>query len=260
MKRYLEGYSKPNKFAVQAHNNTGLADIEALYVLEGDPDALTHIHISAMAATYDPWGYLKMQNSNADARQIAVALQALMAAHRLGIPYGRNPANNEMGFDASLGSWKAAAQRQIDWLTQYGIVKADGSIPSPAHGGTEAYLFNAWLATELLQWYGSIQADPAVLQLAVRIMDHLVAAERPGWNTLPYEANGTSPAPDLAAFYVWPSLVLWQETGDSKYYDFAISNLGATRQAFIASVKQWNQTYSTLAEGAEALASGVGWR
>ena len=259
VKRYLQ-YSKANNFATQAHNNTGLADIEALYVLEGDQDALTHIHVSAMLATTDNWGYLKMQNSNSDARQIAVALQALMAAHRLGIPYVRNPANGSVGFDASLGSWKAAAQRQIDWLTQYNIVHADGSIPSPAHGGTEAYLFNAWLATQLLDWYGYVQADGNVLQMAQRIMDHLIASQRSGWATLPYLANGTTPAYDLAAFYVWPSLVLWQETGDAKYKNFALQNLAASNQAFISAMKQWNQTYSTLGEGTAALLNGVSWR
>ena len=150
-----------------------------------------------MMATTDRYNYLKMQNANSDARQIAVALQALMAAHRVGIPYARNPANSSVGFDASLGSWKAAAQRQIDWLTQYNIVHTDGSIPSPAHGGTEAYLFNAWLATLLLQWYGYIEQDGSVLEMAERIVDHLIASQHAGWTTLPYLANGTTPAPGL---------------------------------------------------------------
>ena len=259
VKRYLQ-YSKANHFAIQPHNNTGMADVEALYLLEGDPDALTHIHVTAMSATTDNWGYLKMQNRNADGRIITVALQAVAAAHRLGIPYARNPANTSMGFDASLGSWKAVGDRQITWLTQYDVVKADGSIPSPAHSYHEAYLFNAWMATALLKWCATVEWNPQAFALAKRIMDHLVNSLPPGWETLGYLDDSTTPAWDLAGFYVWPSLVLWQETGDQRYYDFALSNLRATRHAYTRRIKQWNQTFGTLTLGADALAVGVRWR
>jgi hypothetical protein len=96
-------------------------------------------------------------------------------------------------------------------------------------------------------------------------MDHMVTLYNTkyvtrGWSTLPYTSASTGPAPDLAAFFVWPALALWQETGDSKYYDFAMVNLAATKDAYIAKFKQWNQVYSTMAEGAEALMKGARWR
>lgn len=257
--RYLE-YSKRNGFNVQPHHNTGLADVEALYVLEGNQDALTHIHVTAGFVTTDRYDYLKMLNKGSDARQVTVALQALMAAHRLGIPYVKSSATSSTSFDTSLGSWKAAGERQILWLDQYGGVKADGSIPSPAHNGHEAYLFNAWLATALLQWCANIEWHGRAFELARMIMDHLISEVKPGWETLGYLDSSTAPGWDLAAFYVWPSLALWQETGDQKYYDFAMANIEATRKAYLDNIKQFNQVYSTLGQGAEALMSGMRWR
>jgi uncharacterized protein YjdB len=264
LKKYLQ-YSKANSFAVQAHHNTGLADVEALYVLEGDMDAYNHIHVTAIGVTTDRYNYLKLQNPGSDARQIAVAIQAATTAHRLGIPYKASPLNTQFYLDPGPGSWKAVAQRQIQWLTQYNGVKADGSIPSPAHGGAEAFLFNAWLARELLLYCAHIEWNQGTFDLARRIVDHMVTAYNTkyltrGWSTLPYTSASTGPAPDLAAFYVWPALALWQETGDSKYYDFAMVNLAATKDAYIAKFKQWNQVYSTMAEGAEALMMGARWR
>jgi hypothetical protein len=257
VKRYLQ-WAKANSFNIPPHNNTGLADIEALYTLEGDADALNHIHVSAQAATNDPYGYLKMQNPRSDARQIAIALQAFKAAHRLAIPYAPNPATRN-GFDASPGSWHGAGRRQIEWIRQY-VVQPDGSIPSRAHNNDEAYLFNAMLATQLLEWCATVEWDPALLDLARQIIDHLIAAVKPGWSTLGYLSSSGSPATDLAGFYVWPSLALWQETGDQRYHDFAVSNLQAANTAYIQQMKQWNQVFSTLTEGAEALLAGEPWR
>ncbi|HUF70252.1 MAG TPA: hypothetical protein VMM79_16515 [Longimicrobiales bacterium] len=258
VRRYLE-WSKRNGYSIPPHNNTGMADIEALYVLEGDEDALTHIHVAAMSATTDRYGYLQFRNPKSDARQVAVALQAFMAAHRLGIPFERSRANNNIGFDAELGSWLAAARRQIGWVRDNGV-KADGAIPSPSHGGHEAYLFNALLATRLLEWCANIEWDPEVFGLAQRIMDHLIDARKPALPALGYQSNSPQAATDLAAFYIWPSLVLWQETGDPKYRDFAIQNIGASSTAYIDQMKQWNQIYSTLGQGAEALLARVSWR
>lgn len=256
--RYLQ-WSKANGFRVPPHNNTGLADIEALYVLERDPDALSHIHIAAQQATYDPFNYLKMQSVNSDARQVAIALQSFGAAHRLGIPFARHPLGGSAGFDSSPGSWLGAGRRQIDWIREY-AVKPDGSIPSPAHNGNEAYLFNAMLATQLLEWSASVEWDASLIDLAQKIMDHLIVSLKPSWSSLGYLSNSPSPATDLAGFYVWPSLVLWQETGDQKYHEFAIRNLQAANTAYIAGVKQWNQVFSTRTEGAEALLAGESWR
>jgi hypothetical protein len=264
VKRYLQ-YSKSSRYLTQAHHNTGLADIEALYVLEADPDALAHIHVSAVSATTDRYNYLKLQNPSSDARIIAISIQSTTTAHRLGIPYASSPVNPSVAFDPLPGSWKAVARRQIQWLTDFDAVKADGAIPSPAHGGAEAYLFNAMLAKELLQYCASVEWDSAVLALARRIMDHMIDryttdyAVR-GWKTMPYLSTSTGPAPDLAAFFIWPSLALWQETGEQKYFDFAVVNLKATNSAYISAVKQWNQVYSTMAEGAETLFGGHRWR
>jgi hypothetical protein len=260
VKRYLE-YSKQNHFAVQPHHNTGLADVEALWVLEADTDALAHIHVTAMGATVDRYGYLKLRNPSSDARIVTVALQALSAAHRLNIPFERNPANGSIGFDAGLQSWKAAGDRQIRWLEEFGIVKEDGSIPSPAHKrNREAYLFNALLARELLNWCAYVEWNDSAFAIAQRIIDHLIASKKPHWATLGYVTDSAGPAYDLAAFFVWPALVMWQETGQRKYRDFALANVRATQQAYIERMKQWNQAFSTLVQGADALLAGVPWR
>jgi hypothetical protein len=260
LKRYLQ-YSKENDYAVPPHHNTGLADVEALWVLEADSDALAHIHVTAMAATTDRYNYLKLRNPSSDARIVTVALQAVSAAHRLGIPYERNPANRNLGFDVSLGSWKAVGERQIQWLEEFEVVKANGSIPSPAHkNNREAFLFNALLARELLNWCAYVEWNETAFNLARRIVDHLVDSLKPGWETLGYLSDSSGPAPDLAAFFVWPALVMWQETGEPKYRDFALENVRATRKAYLERMKQWNQVFSTLAQGAEALLAGVPWR
>ena len=243
------------------HNNTGMDDIEALYTLEGDQDALTHIHVAATGATDDTFNYLKMQNGNSDARIPSVALQALSAAHRLGIPYAKSPARPGAVFDVSLGSWKAAGNRQIGWFDA--AVKPDGSIPSTAHTLAdgrvpEAYLFNAMVAVQCLRWWAFIDPAPVALDIATRIVDHLIAQQGAA-PTLPYLSTDTGTAPDLAGFYVWPGLALWQETGDAKYRTWALANLAATSGAFISGVKQFNQTYSTGAMCAEALLAGVPW-
>lgn len=121
---------------------------------------------------------------------------------------------------------------------------------------------NAMLATELLRWHGFVEPQPAWFDLAQRIVDHLTEehAQR-GGACLPYTSNdGNACAADLAGFYVWPALVLWQETGQVKYVEFAAANLKAAGSAFIGAAKQFNQTYSTGAQSAEALLAGVNWR
>ncbi len=258
LRRYL-AWSKQNQYAQAAHNNTGLLDIEALYVLEGDREAWDHLHVAAVGSTHDPYGYQKLTNKNSSPREGTVSLQAFAAAHRLRIPFARSPANNRIGFDPSPGSWKAAGNRQIGWFRQR--IRPDGSLHSPSHG-QEAFLFNAWLATTALQWHGSIDDTAGGLDLAKRLMDHLIAElQRRGGDCLPYTSDGKGPAPDLAGYYPWPAAVLWQETHEAKYREFALQNLRATRQAYLEGVKQWNQTYSTpLAQGAQAVLDGARWR
>jgi hypothetical protein len=45
---YLQD-SKADRPNVPTHNNAGLVDVEAPYLIEGDVDALAHIHITAMS-------------------------------------------------------------------------------------------------------------------------------------------------------------------------------------------------------------------
>jgi hypothetical protein len=113
-----------------------------------------------------------------------------------------------------------------------------------------------------LRWHGFVEPQPTWFSLARRIVDHLIEehAQR-GGACLPYTSNdGDACAPELAGFYVWPALVLWQETGDARYRSFAVMNLNAAGSAFVSGAKQLNQTYSTGAQSAEALLSGVSWR
>lgn len=151
----------------------------------------------------------------------------------------------------------------------------DGAIWSTAHAGqagsehNEAYLFNAVLATQLLQWWGWVDPYPRAYDAARRIMDHILEidakAEAAGRASIPYLTNSggsSSAAEDLAAFYVWPALVLWQETGEQKYRHFALRQLAAANRttSIRNSAKHWNQVFSTLAMGAEALLVDVSWR
>jgi hypothetical protein len=262
VRAFLARYSKPNKFYIPAYWNTGLLDVEALYVLEGDPDALTHIWVTGMASTYDPNGYYKGTNSNTELRPGIVGLQAYSFLHRNGVPFQRSSANSSIGFDSSPGSWLEAGRRQIGWFDAWCTT---GVCLSPGHGGDEVYFYNAWLATELLNWWAFVEGTqrPQAYELAVRLMDHLVDEWQRRGGSLPYQSTGyaTGGNTDLAAFHVWPALVLWQETGDAKYYDFAMAHLAAANTAnSVYLVKQFNQITSTLAQGAEALLQGVAWR
>jgi hypothetical protein len=258
VQRYLH-WSAQNGYSAKPEHNTALADVETLWLLDGD--SMAYNHIWASAARYSQRdGYLDFTGTTSP-RQPTVALMAHMAAHRLGVPFARPTHISAVGFDGIMGSWKATGERQIVWMKN-GVL-ADGSIPSGAHNGNEAYLFNAWMATELLRWCANIEWNQDAFDLARRVMDHLVDVldnGPPGLETLPYTSNQTAPAYDLAAFYVWPALALWQETGDEKYYDFALRNLSATRRAYLGNMKQWNQVYGMLAQGAEALLSGAWWR
>jgi hypothetical protein len=265
VRTYL-AYSKQWNFATQPHNNTGLADIEAYYLLEGDPDAYNHIWVTAAIGTSDPYGYTNCTHSNSDARQGTVYLQSMASAHRLRIPHSRPPANGGITTDMSRGSWLADGRWMIARVIA-GCVRADGSVPSPAHGkNVEAFLFNAWLASTFLQWHGYVEPNSAAFDAARRIMDHMIMLYRTvyqpkGWSTLPYLTYSTYAAEDLAGYYVWPALALWQETGDAKYKDFALSQIASmNRTSSISGLKQWNQMYATQGQSAETLLSGVRWR
>lgn len=262
LKDYLVRARTSNNFAKDAHHNTAIADIEAYYLLEGDQDALDHIHVNAARMTAWGNGRLEFTHPGSDPRQVTVALQLFSAAHRLGIPYARNATNTSHSFDPVLGSWIAAGERQIEWIDR-NAVTVDGSIRSPAHGGLEAYFFNVWLAAELLRWDHLVAPHPRARELAKLIIDHLIEVRRSShasWETLPYTTGGSKPAHDLAAFYVHPALMFWQDTGDPKYREFALMNLRAANRAWINGQKQWNQTFSTLAQGAQAMLAGVPWR
>ncbi len=252
----LSKYSRPNKYQAAPHNNTALADVELLYLLEADEDALAHLKGTAryLGALYID-RYFDLKGVSSDPRSSAILLQIMNAAARLGLDYTGRPAWGS--------SWKEAAVHMVGRMAEQ--IGDDGKVISQAHKnsgqGDEAFFMNAMLATELLRWHGFVEAQPEWLKLAQRITDHLIAEnERRGSPCLPYVSNGRGCASDLAAFYVWPALVLWQETRDPRYRVFALSNLRAAQKAFLGAAKQFNQAYSTGAQSAEALLAGVSWR
>lgn len=256
VRHYLVAYSAPNDHKTPPHGNTAMADIELLYVLENDRDALAHL--TGVARYYGALyieSYFDLSGPQSDPRSSAILLQAMSAADRHGIPYS--------GRDSWGSSWREAAAEIVGRIDRR--VGSDGKVVSQAHRnsgqGEEAFFMNAMLATELLRWHGYVEPRPAWVELARRIVDHLIDEDgrRPG-RCLPYTSNGGGCASDLAAFYVWPSLVLWQETGQERYRTWALANLRATEDAYLGGIKQFNQVYSTGAQAAEALLSGVPWR
>ena len=262
---WLNTYSLPNNYAVAQWQDTSLEDLEALVVLENNTTARTQIHIDAARGTADS-PYMKMQAASADPRGITIFIQPMLIAHRLGIPF-KHPGNGYSGtFDTTLGSWASAAKRNIYWLDQFNVIQSDGTIISNAHGGAEAYFMSAMLVNQLIGYYGYVERDPKVFSMIQRSVDHWIAMLPAGWDTLPYQSkntstgSNTSPAPDLAGFYVYPSLVMWQETGNQKYYDFAIKNIKAANTAYIAGHKQFNQVFNTDIFTADALLNGVHWK
>jgi hypothetical protein len=264
VRRFLT-YSAVNHWAVQTHNNTSLADVELLYRLEGDSAALMHIHCTAAMMSRDPYGYIKLRHPNTAPRQPAIALEALSAAHRLKVPYSGCPENGNFGIDPAVDSWEEAGERIIGWVDDY-ITSQDsvyglGGMPASAHGGQEAYFMNAMLAVQLMKWHAFVKPNPRAMELAGLVMDHLIAvlAAKPGWPTLGYETRSAQPAPDLAGYYIWPALVLWQERNEPPYLDFAMKNLAGTNRSYIDGIKQWNQVYSTLGQGTEAMLAGIRW-
>jgi hypothetical protein len=249
-------YAKPNKYKIPPHNNTALRDVELLYLIEGDGDARAYLEGIAQyygAAYIDR--YFDLSGPNSDPRSSAILLQTLNLAERHQLRY--------TGRAAWGSSWKEAAATIVGRITNR--IPATGEVVSLAHKnsgqGDEAFFMNAMLATELLRWHGYVEPQPSWVALATRIMDHLVD-EHAGRDApcLPYLSKARGCAEDLAGFYVWPALVLWQETGDMKYRDFALANIRAAQQAYIQPAKQFNQIYSTGAQSAEALLSGVPWR
>lgn len=264
VRRYLR-WSRNNGYSIDWYNNTGLPDIEIVYRLDGDADAYKHLWVSASRYSKDRYGYQSCSRPQGyTVREPTVALQALSAAHRLGIPFRQPTHLSGAGFDGSQGSWKATGVRQIQWLKN--CISADGSVFQTVYGSNvEAYFFAAWMATELLRWNASVEWRGDAYNMAKLVMDHIIhefeTKYKPkGWSTLPYLSYQNSPAYDLAAFYIWPALALWQQTGNAKYREFARTNLVASNRAYIAKMKQFNQTYSSLGEGTEALLLGASWK
>ena len=270
--QYLTVYAEPNDYAVPPHNDTALADAEILFLLEGTAEAQQLIWAVAHDSTWqDTFGYYDITAGSSDPRQAAVALQSLDAAHRLGLPFTRRPGSpGGRGFNnLGVSSWMAAGEHRIDAILASPSVHADGSINSRSHQTSgqcgsatlcEAYFMNAMLATELLHWYGFVDPYPPAFEAARRFVDHMIAEQdRLGLPSLPYLSSGTGGASDLAAFQVWPALVLFQETGETQYRDHAIRNILAAQRSYVTGIKQFNQTYSTGAQNAEAMLDGVTW-
>ena len=114
---------------------------------------------------------------------------------------------------------------------------------------------SAMLAVEL-RWHGFVESQPAWFRLAQRVLDHLIDEHGTrGTRCLPYTSNdGKTCASDLAVLCLACSPA-WQKLA-TQYRDFALKN--STRPASISrgGAKQFNQTYSTGAQSAEALLSG----
>jgi hypothetical protein len=253
----LRGYFTPRNCMIAPHDATNLADIEMLYLLEGDADALECIKgIGRYLGAQYPEDDLDLSGPNSDPRSSAILLQTLAAGVRYNLPYSARK---------SWGStWQEAAATMVHRMS--GQVRESGKVVSLAHKNTgqgdETFFMSAMLAAELLRWHGFVELQPTWFRLAQRVLDHLIAEHRKrGAECLPYTSNdGKSCASDLAGFYVWPALVVWQETGDAKYKDFGLENMDAARSAHVGGSKQFNQTYSTGAQSAEALLSGQRWR
>jgi hypothetical protein len=134
----------------------------------------------------------------------------------------------------------------------------------PYPGTTQAHYFmDAMLATEFLRWY-DLTGNAQAYALAVRIMEFLLAEDArwqaQGYATLPYQPSSGGAAPDLAGYYVWPAMVLWQDTGDPKWYAFARRHMTALHQCWLGNFKQLNQCYSIGTQNFPALEAGVPWR
>jgi len=272
LRRYLE-WSRPHGHGEQPHNNTGLLDIEALWLIEGDTAAWNHLHATAIRESSDAWGYHHMINANADPRPSAIALQAFNAAHRLGIPYTSLPGVT-WTLDARPGSWKAQGERLISWWLdgdsayvhpQQGRrvtpspIRADGAVHAPACRGCEVYFQTAMLATELLRWSAYVEPHPRAEEAACRIMRRMVDAMGNA-PTLPFVSTRRQPAPDLAGFYVYPALACWQITSDGRLHQFATRNVTALKDAYMWGAKQNNESWSTGVQNADALLRGIPWR
>lgn len=260
---YLTVYSGPAAaYNPPPHNNTALADIEALYRLEATNEARLHIWGSAQQGTAQTGAlqsHLYMINGKGDPRQMAVPLQAIGAAIRLGIPYTARPGSTS-GFNRNpdgggFTGWQQAGERLMTEFSKN--IQVDGTLVSNAHG-TECYWMSAMVATEYLRWHGTVAANATAVEKATLLVDHLITVLGSA-AALPTTGNNSTPSNDTAAFYVWPSLVLWQETADAKYRTFALTHLNTATKAWVDGVKQWNQMGSTGAMSAEALLDGVDW-
>jgi hypothetical protein len=253
----LQGHFTRSNCAVAPHDATNLADLEMLYLLEGDADALECIHgFARHLAARHPEHDLDLSGPDSDPRSAAILLQALAAGARYDLPYSARE---------SWGStWREAAATMVERMSRR--VQPDGKVVSLAHQnsgqGDEAFFMNAMLAAELLRWHGFVEPQPTWFHLSRRILDHLLDEHaKRGAACLPYTSkDGNTCASDLAGFYVWPALVVWQETADARYRGFALENMAAAGSAFVGGAKQFNQTYSTGAQSAEALLSGQRWR
>ena len=267
--RYLV-WSKPHGHAESPHNNTGLDDIEAIWLIEGDTAAWNHLHGSAQGYSSDPWGYERLVSSNSDPRYPAVALQAFNAAHRMGVPY-RPLAGVQPSLDARPGSWKTQGDRLIGWILdgdpdyvhpQSGPmptaspIQPNGALPARSCQGCEVYFMNAMIAREFLRWSAYVEQSARLEAAACLIVGHM--ADLGG--ILPFVSSKPVPAADLAGFYVYPAAVCWQITGEQRFYDMAWRNLQATSNSYLWSGKVFNETYSTGAQNGEAVLRGIPWR
>lgn len=259
---YLNKYAHPSH-GPQQHNNTALADIEALYVLENDREAYDHIWGSATSGISLPWYRLDLTKS--DPRQVAVPIAAINACVRLGMPFSKFPGSGSSWNDVKATSWVDAGEMIIEAALAAGEIHSDGAVISVAHFGqcgtaeVEAYFMSAMLATEFLRWHAFVAPNQPAYDMAIKIVEHFLAEDqRHGLGALPYLSCQKNPAWDLAGMFVWVSLVAWQDTNQDEFRTFALKNINAAKKAYLKT-KQFNQTFSTGVQNADALLAGIYW-
>ena len=261
VKRYLEGYSKPNKFAVQAHNNTGLADIEALYVLKepGRVDAHPHLgHGCDVRSVGLPQDAEFERRRATDRSGVAGtdggaptgdSLRPQSGQQRdgfrclTGLVEGRRTTANRLAYAVRNREGRRLHSEPRAWrnggVSFQRLAGHRASAMVRQHPGGSEPCFN-WRCGSWTTW--SRPRGQAGTRFPTKRMEPVRRPTlRPFTCGRSYRCSGRRP--ETAS------------TTISRSRTLALPDKPSS-----ASVKQWNQTYSTLAEGAEALASGVGWR
>ena len=258
----------PNGYLEPASTATGHAFLEALVHYEGDADALLALRVAAANATVNADGRATLDNVNSDPLSIAHRLRDMNCAHRRGFAWAAT--NPNRGFDPTPGSWVAAGDRQIGWIASASAYdSATGRLFVNNSATQEIFYQNALLADQFLNFDAFVVPHASARTIAQMLVDHLIdtyaanfTTPPRSWNCLPFNTSGAGPSPEVAGFFVPSALKLWQDTDDSRYYDWALLNLFALLGASLSG-DGWEgrlNEYVFGAENAEALLSGINWR